>query len=65
MGVTRAHVTQVLSLLQLAPEAKKMILSLGDPITKRKLGIRTLRSLSSLPKEEQLVWIQAHKAKAV
>ena len=65
LGVTRAHVTQVLSLNHLAPEAREAVLSLEDPVTKRKLGIRTLRSISSLPKEEQLVWIQAYKAEAV
>ena len=54
LGVTRAHVTQVLSLLHLAPEAKSLILSLGDPIKGRSVGIHTLRSLLDLPVEKQI-----------
>jgi len=54
LGVTRAHVTQVLSLLHLAPEAISLILSLGDPIKGKGIGIHTLRSLLDLPVEMQI-----------
>ena len=58
MNVTRAHVTQVLSLLRLAPEVKSLILSLGDPIKGKGFGIHTLRSLLRLPVDEQISWIK-------
>ena len=54
-----AHVTQVLSLLHLAPEVQEIILALGDPIKGRRLGIHTLRSLACLPAEEQLNRVEA------
>ncbi len=53
LGVSRAHVTQVLRLLLIAPQARDAILSLGDPIEGRIVGVHTLRSLASLPAEEQ------------
>ncbi len=49
LGVSRAHVTQVLSLLSLAPEVQCTILALGDPIERQGLGIRALRALGRLP----------------
>ena len=54
LGVTRAHVTQVLSLLHLAPDARSLILTLGDPIKGKGFGIHTLRSLLHLPGDEQI-----------
>ena len=53
LGVSRSHVTQVLRLLNLSPEVKESILSLGDPIEGRVLGQHTLRSFIRLPNNEQ------------
>ena len=58
MGVTRAHVTHVLSLLHLAPDARSLILGLGDPIQGKGFGIHTLRILLRLPADEQISWIK-------
>ena len=58
LGVTRANVTQVLSLLHLTPEVRSSILSLGDPMRGKGLGIHELRSLLHLPVEEQISWIK-------
>ena len=52
--VTRAHVTQVLSLLDLAPDARALILDMGDPLQGEGLGIHNLRSLLGLPADEQI-----------
>jgi hypothetical protein len=43
LGVSRAHVTQVLSVLRLTLEEQQAILALGDPIKGRQPGIHTLR----------------------
>lgn len=53
LGVSRAHVTQVLRLLRLAPGAKQVVLALGDPMLGRVVGAHTLRSLAKLSVEEQ------------
>ena len=53
LGVSRAHVTQVLGLLHLAPQVKIAILALGDPIEGRLLGAHSLRSLTKLPDQDQ------------
>ena len=58
LGVTGAHVTQVLSLLHLAPEVRSLILSFGDLIRGKGLGIHTLRSLLHLPVDKQINWIK-------
>ena len=62
LGITSAHVTQVLSLLLLSPEARDATMSLGDPISGNGLGIRALRSLLSLPAERQVSRVEASKA---
>ena len=54
LGVTRAHVTQILRLIDLAPQVKGRVLSLGDPTEGYILGAHTLRSLTKLPVEEQV-----------
>ena len=43
-----------LSLLHLAPEVRSLILSLGDPIRRKALGIHTLRYLLHLPVDKQI-----------
>ena len=58
LGVTRAHVTHVLSLLHLAPDARSLILGLGDPIQGKGFGIHTLRIRLRLPADEQISWIK-------
>ena len=54
LGVSRAHVTQVLGLLSLSLEEQEAILALGDPLTGKGTGIRTLRNLASLKTQERL-----------
>ena len=58
LGVTRAHVTQVLGLLHLAPEAQDMALAFGDLLNGKRLGVHALRSLANLPVEQQLIKIK-------
>ncbi|MFH1141426.1 MAG: hypothetical protein V1724_07180 [Chloroflexota bacterium] len=53
LGFSRAHVTQILRLIDLAPQVKGRVLSLGDPTEGLILGAHTLRSLAKLPVEEQ------------
>ena len=53
LGVSRAHVTQVLRLLRMAPGAKEVVIAMGDPIQGRIVGAHTLRSMAGLPAEEQ------------
>ena len=54
LGVSRAHVTQVLNLLHFAPEVQETIVGLGDPIRGKWSGIHTLRSLLRFPAEQQV-----------
>lgn len=53
LGVTRAHVTQTLRLLQLAPSVQQTLLDLGDPIVGRQLGMHALRSMARKSLTEQ------------
>lgn len=53
LGVSRAHVTQVLRLLQLPPEVQQTVLALGDPIEVGRLGVHRLQSLGKKPPEER------------
>jgi hypothetical protein len=52
-GISRARVTQVLRLLNLAPDVLKAIAALGDPLPSRVLTERTLRSMVHRSAEEQ------------
>ena len=63
-GVSRAYVTRVLSLLQLAPELQDVIVALGDPIKVKRCGIQFLRSLLSLPHEQQMRWAKELQPRA-
>ena len=56
LGVSRAHVTQVLRLLTLAPQVKETVLALGDPIQGRIVGAHALRPLCKLSAKEQRQW---------
>ncbi|MCL4544998.1 MAG: hypothetical protein M1118_10450, partial [Chloroflexi bacterium] len=52
LGVSRARVTQVLGLLELAPEVLEAIVGLGDPLSTPVVTERSLRPLLKLPVEE-------------
>lgn len=51
--MTRARVTQVLSLLELAPEVLDAIVALGDQLPRPIISERMPRPLLILPAEEQ------------
>jgi hypothetical protein len=53
-GVTRARISQVLRLLDLAPEAVERIAALGDPLPAPIVTERSLRSLMGLPVADQI-----------
>lgn len=53
LGVTRARVTQVLGLLDLAPEVVNILAALGNQLTRPIVTERMLRRLLNLPAEEQ------------
>ncbi|MGQ9628669.1 MAG: hypothetical protein ACUVV0_17415 [Anaerolineae bacterium] len=53
LGVSRARVTQMLRLLNLAPEVLKAIAALGDPLPSPIVTERRLRPIVNLPAEEQ------------
>ena len=54
LGVTRAHVTQVLRLLTMAPEVKAKVLALGDPMQNKRPGVHTLLGVCKLSEKEQI-----------
>ena len=64
LGMTRARVTQILGLLELTPDVVEVLAALGDPLPKPILTERGLRSLLSLPAEEQKHVLQAIASKA-
>ena len=53
LGVSRVRVTQMLRLLDLAPDVVQMILNLGDPMPKRWVTERALRRLVDQPFSDQ------------
>jgi len=59
LGVTRARVTQVLGLLDLAPEVVHAITELGDPLSRPIVSERMLRPLLKLPVDRQMARLQA------
>ena len=56
LGVSKAHVTHVLSLLQLSLELQNAVVALGDPMKGKRCGIHTLRNLLNVTHEEQVRW---------
>jgi hypothetical protein len=52
-GISRARVTQVLRLLNLAPEVLHTITALGDPLPSPVITERTLRSMVHRSADEQ------------
>ena len=51
--MTRARVTQVLKLLELAPEVLDFIVALGNPLPRPVISERMLRPVLNLPAKEQ------------
>jgi hypothetical protein len=45
LGISRAHVTQVLDVLRLSHEQQQEVLALGDPIQGKTAGIHSVRKL--------------------
>jgi hypothetical protein len=64
LGVTRARVTQILGLLELAPQVIAGLAALGDPLPRPIVTERGLRSLVRLPVKEQAHALQRIAAKA-
>lgn len=64
LGATRARVTQVLGLLELAPQVIGVLAALGDPLPRPIVTERSLRSLVRLPAKEQTRAMQRIAAKA-
>jgi hypothetical protein len=54
LGVSRARISQVLRLLDLAPEAVGIIVAFGDPLPAPIVSERSLRVLIGLPIDEQI-----------
>jgi len=54
LGLTRARITQLFDLLELAPEVRQWVADLGDPLLTNYPSIRFLRSLLCLPGPEQV-----------
>jgi len=63
LGVSRARVTQVFSMLDLAPDVVSAVGNFGDPLPEPMVGERRLRLLTGLPLDEQRrvwqVWMAA------
>jgi hypothetical protein len=55
IGVPRVTVNQFISLLKLTPEVIQAIENIGDPMPKRYITKRRLRSIVKLPREKQIV----------
>jgi hypothetical protein len=59
LGVTRARITQILGLLDPAPEVVRTIAELGDPLPGPIVAERMLRPLLRLPVDRQMDGLQA------
>jgi len=53
IGVLRVGVNHFISLLKLAAEVIEAVEEIGDPMPKRYITARRLRSILKLPKEKQ------------
>ncbi len=58
LNISRARVTQVLAVFEIASEVRERIHSLGDPLLKPGFSERALRNLIGKPEEEQLNWLE-------
>jgi hypothetical protein len=63
LGMSRARVTQVLSLLRLHPEVLQQIAALGDPLPAPIVTERKLRDVSKLCATEQKRWVATFLAR--
>jgi len=61
LGVSRVRISQILSLFKLDIEQIKVIEKLGDPMPKRYISERKLRSLVKLSNERQKSIIESIK----
>jgi len=61
IGVSRVTVNHFISLLKLTPEVIETVEQMGDPMPKRYVTERRLRSLVKLPSERQRAIIQTIK----
>jgi hypothetical protein len=59
LGVSRARITQILGLLDLAPAVVHAIGALGDPLSRPIVTERMLRPLLKLPVDRQMARLQA------
>ena len=55
IGVSRVTVNHFITLLKLTPEVIQLIEEIGDPMPKRYITERRLRSIVKLPREKQIV----------
>ena len=55
IGVSRVTVNHFITLLKLTPEVIQSIEEIGDPMPKRYITERRLRSIVKLPREKQIV----------
>ncbi|MBN2325335.1 MAG: hypothetical protein JXQ30_16515 [Spirochaetes bacterium] len=53
IGVSRVTVNHYITLLKLAPQVIRMLEELGNPMPKRYISARKLRSLIKIPSEKQ------------
>ena len=58
IGVSRVTVTQLISLLKLTPEVIQSIEEIGDPMSKRYVTERKLRSIVKLSREKQIMMVE-------
>jgi len=61
IGVSRVTVNHFITLLKLAPEVIQAVEQMGDPIPKRYITERKLRSIVKEPKEKQLKALSIEK----
>ena len=61
IGVSRVTVNHFITLLKLTPEVIEVVEQMGDPMPKRYVTERRLRSLVKLPSERQRAIIQTIK----
>jgi hypothetical protein len=58
IGVSRVTVNHFISLLKLTPEVIQAIEGISDPMPKRYITERRLRSIVKLPREKQIVMVE-------
>ena len=61
IGISRVRVNHYITLLKLDPEVIQTIKEMGDPMPKRYISERKLRSIVKLPREKQRATIKTIK----